>query len=377
MNTQKTLEALLQTIERLKAQLDGSPKNTTATNESGFLKFTEKEISKMPKEFRKTFRLHGCTVHVRKRCTGRYNCSYEIRYARDGYNISVSATTLEVVKQRFVEKVSTVTLSCNSSFRTPTNFNDFAMYWFENFHKRKVGAKTYDHDIKVYLRHICPAFGSYAVSRISPYQLQTFLDGFDDRPKTRAELRSTFNQVFNSAVNHGILKLNPIGMVFTASYEKKHGQALTKDEERLLLENAEKRHRLYFAIALYTGLRPNEFSTAVVDGAFIKAVNSKRKNKKLTYKRIPITPMLRQYLTNDEPLQFPSSKVLTKEYKKLLPSHRLYDLRTTFQTRCSECGIPDNVIGVFMGNSIGKLKDVYTDYSDEYLIKEGNKLMYK
>lgn len=51
-------------------------------------------------------------------------------------------------------------------------------------------------------------------------------------------------------------------------------------------------------------------------------------------------------------------------------------LDTTFQTRCSECGIPDNVIGVFMENSIGKLKEAYTDFSDEYLLAEMKKHNY-
>jgi hypothetical protein len=35
-----------------------------------------------------------------------------------------------------------------------------------------------------------------------------------------------------------------------------------------------------FALALYTGLRPNEYNTAKIEGNFIVAVNSKRKNKR-------------------------------------------------------------------------------------------------
>ena len=42
-------------------------------------------------------------------------------------------------------------------------------------------------------------------------------------------------------------------------------------------------------LALYTGLRPNELYTAKIEGNFIVAINSKRKNRKLEYKKIPIS----------------------------------------------------------------------------------------
>lgn len=78
-------------------------------SENGLLAFTEKEIIQMPKNIRKTFRIQGNAVHVRKRTDGRYKCSYEIRYSKKPYDknpISVSATTLEAVKARFIEKLN-------------------------------------------------------------------------------------------------------------------------------------------------------------------------------------------------------------------------------------------------------------------------------
>ena len=73
---------------------------------------------------------------------------------------------------------------------------------------------------------------------------------------------------------------------------------------------------------------------------------------------------------------FPTDRVLDIRLKKVLPNHKLYDMRTTFQTRCTECGVNDTAIGVFMGNSIGKLKEAYTDLSDDFLLREGAKLKY-
>ena len=59
---------------------------------------------------------------------------------------------------------------------------------------------------------------------------------------------------------------------------------------------------------------------------------------------------------------------------QVLPNHIFYDLRTTFYTRCEECGVAPPARDHFVGHSSGVLNNTYTDLSDEYLLKEGEKL---
>lgn len=334
----------------------------------------------MPKKLRIVIRELGCAVYARKRTTGRYNCSYEIRFNRGGFKISASGRTKEEAKQRFIEKAKLAEAQKEySTPAVPKDFDGFAMYWFENFHKRKVGDRTYDHDIKLYNRHIVKRFGKLKLNVINAVMLQRFLDEFADRPKTAKDLFSILNQILNCAVKHGQIKLNPLGMCFVGKYEQEHGTLITKDEEERLLGAFEGTpYQVYFAVVHYCGLRPNEYCTAVINGKFIKAVNSKRHNAngKVEYKFIPITPMLRPYLENIETLVMPKAHILEDRFKKILPNHKLYDMRTTFQTRCSECGVNETVIGLWMGNSIGKLKEAYTDFSEEYLLSEAEKFRY-
>lgn len=359
----------------------GADDNTTTETKETALNFTEEDIRKMPKSARKYFRISGHVVHYRKRNTGRYKCSYEIYYSKKPYNnppISASATTIEEAKKRFIEKLHNYNPNAPKAFATPQGFDAFAEYWFKHFHKRKVAEKTYDHDIKLYDRHVKAAFAPYKIKDMNAAILQDFLDRFTDRAKTTKDLFSIIKQILDCAVKHNLIKFNPIGMCFINDYEQEHGKSLTYEEERIL-EDAFRgsEWELPIAVIRFTGLRPCEYTTAVLDGEFIKAQNGKRENGKLEYKRIPITPMLRPFLKGVDALRTVKPRMLNNRFKKVLPNHKLYDMRTTFQTRCTECGISDVAIGLFMGNGIGgKLKKAYTDVSDEWLIRESNKLLY-
>ena len=381
MNKQELINLLLGELGADDIAADPAP-TISENQKTGFIYFTEKEINKMPKSFRKVFRINGLRAHIRKRTGGRYRCEYEIYYAKRPFNnppISASGTTIAEAKARFIEKTNNYTPRINTIFvATPKGFHGFAKYWFENFHKRKVSEKTYDHDIKLYNRHIKPSFEPFAIKDINAAMLQDFLDRFSDRAKTAKDLFSVIKQILDCAVKHELIKFNPIGMCFVKAYEQEHGRALTDDEELKLADAFRGTEwELPVAVIRFTGLRPCEYTTAIIEGKFIKAQNGKRKDGKVEYKRIPITPMLSPYLQGVTELNIPKARVFNNRFKKILPNHKPYDLRTTFQTHCTECGISDVAIGLFMGNGIGgKLKRAYTDVSDAWLIKEGEKLNY-
>lgn len=344
----------------------------------GFLKFTDKEILKMPKNLRNTFRAEGCTVHYRKRIRGKNSCSYEARYKRNGYNLSVSAPNLQALKSRFIEALKAGDKE-NALPGVPTNFHEFATYYFNTFWRRTVSAQTYKTEMNRYKNHIRPRLGAFSIKSITPGMCQQLLDDITDKGygKTADEVHGRLNQVFEAAIKHGLIKYNPLDIVVFIPHESEHGLALTKEEERRLLElTAGTPWQLMFAVALYTGLRPNEYASARIEGAFIVAVNSKRKNKKVEYKKIPISPMLRPYLEGVEELRFYVPQRIREKFRALLPGHSLKDMRETFNTRCIECGVNETARKRFMGHSLGALGEAYTDLSDEFLIAEGNKLNY-
>lgn len=344
----------------------------------GFLKFDNKEISKMPKSFRHTFRAEGQTICYRKRKRGLRSCSYEARYRRHGYNISISSTSLEELKKRFIEALHE--RESNRGFPSvPTAFKEFATYYFENFRKRKVTAETYKKNLQQFNNHLLPVFGSMPIKFITPAQCQELLDEFVKKGygRTAEELHSLLNGTFKMAIAHGILERNPLAVVIKEKHKRVHGKVLTLEEEKLLLEKtAGTRYQLLFAVILYTGLRPNEYRTARIECKFIVAKNSKRKTRDIEYKKIPITPMLRPYMDGVKELSFPRLEHIRNRLKAILPNHTLKDLRKTFNSHCEECGIATIARKFFMGHSLKELDEAYTELSDDFLIIEGEKFKY-
>ena len=344
-----------------------------------FLNFTKQEILKMPAKFRKYFIAADKLVHVRRRKRNKKGYyTYEARYRCGEYNISVSSTNPDKLVEKFIEAVHVVETG-NELRNVPTNFHQFATYYFETFWRRTVTAETYKNEMNRYKNHIRPRFGELLIKKITPAMCQQLLDGIVSKGlgKTADEVYGRLNQIFNAAIKHGLIKHNPLDLVVFTTHERKHGKALTKAEEKYLLEaTAGTPWQLMFAVALYTGLRPNEYATARIEGAFIVAVNSKRKTKKVEYKKIPITPMLRPYLDGVQELRFYVPQRIREKLRELMRGHTLKDLRETFNTRCIECGVNEYARKLFMGHSLGTLGNAYTDLSDEFLIQEGNKINY-
>ena len=380
----KAVQLMLQTasdsitLERLQSitSFDGKEQD----NEEVFWKFSAKEISSMPKTFRKEFRTEGCTAHVRKRRSGKNNWNYEIRYRRNGYNITVSSNYLDEAKRKFIEKLHYIDKHGTEKENTvPSTMDAFSMYFFENFHKRKVAQSTYRIALNQYKNHVLPHFGDMPIKKITPKKCQELLDKIDASgiSRTTDDIFSMLNIIFKAAVKHALIEHNPMDMVFHKKHEREHGTALTKDEERKLLDSMKGTpYELMFAVALYTGMRPNEYKTAKIEGKFIVARNSKRKGGKIEYKKIPIHPMLSPYLQGVEELKFCNEDTLRDKFRKLFPERRLYDLRTTFYTRCQECGVSPVARDTFVGHSLGELGNTYTDLSDEFLYAEGQKIKY-
>ena len=340
----------------------------------------KKDALQLPKEIcEMMMNIPGISICHKPRSDGRWQ-GYIVD--KNGRTYAYGATVEEVAikLKRYLRYGTPRKKKAETTFNgVPTTFTAFTMYYFENFRKKKVAAKTYYADcgrVNLYLK---PYFKETPLKKISPKDCQTLLDQISEtgKGKTADEIHSLLSVIFKMAIKHGIIAHNPVDIVFHVQHERKHGSALTKDEEQTLKAALDGSPLLpAFMFLLYTGLRPNELQTVRVVNGFIVAQNSKRKHKRIEYKRIPISKMLEPYVPADGVIHLSSADYLRRKFKAILPNHILYDLRTTFYSRCKECGISEHARNAFMGHALGALGDAYTDLSDEFLKKEMEKFEY-
>lgn len=335
---------------------------------------TPKELSQM------IINLPGVSISSKPRKDGRYQ-GYIVD--RNGRTYAYGRTVEEVAnKLKFYLYHGTPKKKKPTAERqngVPTMFTAFSMYYFENFRKKKVAKTTYETDIRRFNKYLATYFADTPLKKITPLKCQTLLEDIEQagKGKTCDELHGLMSIIFKTAIKHGILQRNPLDVVYHEKHKHKHGKALTREEENTL-KTALSGARLLpaFMLMLYTGLRPNELATVKIDGNFIIAVNSKRKHKQVEYKKIPIIKALLPYVENVVSINF-NNYVLDKmrsTIKSILSGHILYDLRTTFYSRCKEFGVSEYALSEYVGHSLGAIGNAYTDLSDEYLLNEGKKL---
>lgn len=321
--------------------------------------------------------LQGISINSKPRRDGRFQ-GYIIEKQQKKYVYGKTREEVAIKIRYWLKNGLPQKKERNVRGNVPTTFNAFAQYYFENFRVKKVAVQTFYHDKKRYEKYLLPAFGETPLKKITPIDCQQLLDNIsnDGKGKTADEIYSLLSVIFKMAIKHNIISHNPLDIIFHVQHERKHGKALTKDEENTLKTALNGSPYLSACmLALYTGLRPNELKTARVDGNFIIAVNSKRKTKAVEYKRIPISEKLAPYI-DGQPFRIPGLNYLRMLIRETLPGHILYDLRTTFYSRCKECNISEHAINAFMGHSLGALGNAYTDLSDDFLIKEMAKFTY-
>ncbi len=346
--------------------------NNVCNNTSGNLP-KKKEISKMLMD------ITGVSINSTPRKDGRYQ-GY---YMSNGKKCYVYGKTFEHVEKKLKSLLKQGLIDLNNErglkTNTPTTFNAFATYYFEMFRKKKVAENTFKGDISRYKGHLLPYFKEKPLKKITPGECQELLDKLNaaGKHKTAEELHSLLQSIFKAAIAHSVLDKNPLDIVIKEVHEREHGKALSSEEIALLKERARGTYcEQSFMIYLYAGLRPNEIESVHIENGFIISINSKRKgkNKPPKYKRIPISVALAPYLNGELKLATPDHA--RRMFKFILPNHKLYDLRTTFNTRCEEAKIDDKARKFFMGHSLGKLDDAYTDFSDQFLIEELKKVSY-
>ena len=357
---------------------------------NGF-KLTKQEIKTMPESIRKIFIANNYIVNYRITSNG----YFEARIRRKGMYIEASGRDFETMRKRFMDRLAAFyaqpTVTAESAISsTPTAktilFGDYGREWLKVKEQTTKPStfKEYERSFRVDLE---PTFGNKPLADITRNDLQNYLFGIvgENKHRKAEKLALMLHCIFDMAAEDYDIP-SPMKKVVLPAYQTKKGEALTKDEEARLV-NYCKSHREVegtdaLLVLLYFGLRKSELaSIEIIDGKWLQCETSKeRLGQNVVLRKIPFTTMARKMLPyiDFEKAKNTNLNTISTRMKRLLPERHPHELRHTFISRCKEAGVLSEVVSIWAGHSLSGTitSTVYTHYSEEFQLKEAEKVVY-
>ena len=353
---------------------------------NGF-KLTKQEIKTMPEHIRKIFIANNYIVNYR--ITSNSNGYFEARIRRKGLYVEASGRDFETMRR--LSACYTLPAAPEEPAKEERTaktvlFADYAREWLKIKEQTTKPStfKEYERSFRVDLE---PMFGSKLLADITRTDLQNHLFGIvgENKHRKAEKLALMLNCIFDMAAEDFNLP-SPMKKVVLPAYQTRRGQALTKDEETRLV-NYCKTHKNVegtdaLLVLLYFGLRKSELrSIEIVDGKWLQCETSKEQlGQNVVLRKVPFTPMVKKVLPY---IDFARAKntnlnTISTRMKRLLPERHPHELRHTFVSRCKEAGVLSEVVSIWAGHSLSGTitSTVYTHYSEEFQLKEAEKVVY-
>ncbi len=388
MNQINNSEIILNEIKRLSSLVENLNSVTIRKKEEskvGIIKFTKKEIELMPQSFKSVFIANNKIVKYRI-----IDGLFQARYRRDGYNIEVASKDYDTMRLKFIERLNGRYYGTTKVYSKKVLFSEYTEKWLK-LKKQTTKESTYKEYVRSYEKNLKPVFGQMPLDKISREKVQDYLFSYvkEEKYRTAEKLKLQLTCIFDMAYEDYNLP-SPMKKIVLPYHESKKGSAFTKKEEKELVEycikNKEKDTSSAILVLLYFGLRRSELaSIRVIDNSWLECKTSKEKmGKNEVLRKIPFTPMFKQVkeYVDIEKAKNVNLNSLHNRMKKIFPNHHLHELRYTFITRVKESGVNMELSMLWAGHEqdsdvkTSRIDRGYTDYSDEYILSEAEKVRY-
>ena len=379
--TAETLQALIHSGKQINTMEDSQGATTETTN-SNTIRFTQKEIKNMDKDFKNVLILNGLVAKVRTRPSGKNKFLYEIRFRAHGYSIIACSSSLKEAKAKFLAKtapgeIEKCKIPPSKLRRKGKNLLHQVFTEWLSLKKGTVGEK----EIKRFesnFNNLPEELQYMPIFDIRAIDLDAIMKNV--QPRKYEELRTLFNGIFKYAIASGLIQNNPVTLIKFKRAERQNRDCLSEDEIKAFLNRIKDskyddiRQGAY--LLYYFGLRPCEVDEEThVDGEFLITRNRKRKNGKIEYKKIPIHQDAWKIIDWKKPITFQCGKEKFHNlFKELLNGKTAYCLRHTFATVCQQYVRPD-IVDIWMGDSTTRLVGkVYTHFPDKFMLENMRKV---
>lgn len=353
-------------LHAVRSVLKEGPPKSRQTKKTGVLKFSLRELNTMPAKLKNYFAVKDRIVRYRF-----HKGVYEINYRRDGIKLYVAAKDLATLKVRFRQELEQYLLlhpECPKARRSRYDplpeepnlpappvvlsqpaapesvlFQDYVDQWL-TLKKQTVKPRTYQEYERMAKFHFEKDFHGALLKDMTRAKIQAYLFKLVDAGKHRTaeKLRLAFSCIFDLA-SEDLGIPSPMKKIVLPYHESKKGSALTKEEEKTLVDyciaHRDNAASSALLVMLYFGLRRSELKTIRVEGEFLICTTSKQRQGRVEVDRkIPFSPVFRRvlpYVDFDRTKTVNLSTIQTT-FKRLFPDHHPHELRYTYITRAKE-----------------------------------------
>lgn len=224
------------------------------------------------------------TVHsisVRKdnemaKCRSRGNKLF-IDYVVDGRRIRKSTGLEDTKKNREIVEIDLIPklLKMIASGEIHQKKSKKFGHYFIEFLKMKDGNRSYFNKI-AHWNKLNSVFKDFDIDRITRLDVKSYLVSMPIKSRSKGIYKSALLEIFELAIDDGIIKTNPAVNIRLRSDHKKEIDYFRKEEVKILLDNAEGIMLAYLMIAFYTGMRPEEILGLQIGDFTDKHISIKR-----------------------------------------------------------------------------------------------------
>lgn len=367
---------------------DGAQEPLSAAQpQKEILIFSEQEISKMPRKFRKIFRTNKQTAHVRRKDGD----VYEIRMQIDGHRITASAKYLDLAKERFIKKLRDYNKHGATGKKetaqavpdvAPLSVSDYALHYLETFKRPNISEKHFSNLCGIVRRHVARFFGGTLMRDVTATDCQKLLNELSEAGKGRTveEVKNLLSWICSAAVADRILPADVMAHVQTLPHRRTVGKSIPREYVRAFLARApQDRAELCLRLLIYTGMRPCELTALTFDNVGFVAITTAKRKKWETQdvRRIPLHPAVLPYVEEIRAALPVALVLLERAFRRHFPpEYRLYDLRHTFTTIAQQAHCYKAWVDYVTGHKAnGNTTDrIYTHWEDEWQREEMAKI---
>lgn len=197
------------------------------------IKFSKKEVDAMSKTFKKEFIANGLAARIIKRPSGKNGVYYEIRYRRNGYNITVSNADLKMAKKLFIETTKLLD-SPEQMAKNRLKFCNIADEWIKYKHG-KIAEETWKGYESLIRRYVPDEIKNRAVSDIRTKDIDEVMQTYN--PRMYEQMRTIYNGIFKYAKANGNITINPVEMIPFKRAERQNRDRISDGQIIAFLNN--------------------------------------------------------------------------------------------------------------------------------------------